>query len=119
MQETINPYRVVFHLSSDDVQVHKALLSNINNALKAFDKLEVEVVTHGLGIEFLQNTSVVKDNIEKLSQKDVVFLVCKNTLVAKEIDSSSILSFAKIVPSGIAHIIQRQTEGWSYIKAGF
>jgi uncharacterized protein len=75
-------------------------------------------VSHGAGIELLFNDSPVKNKLHLLHEKGVTFLFCQNTLTDRKIKISKFLAFSKIVPSGVAHIIVRQSEGWSYIKAG-
>lgn len=112
-------YQVVFQLSSSDTLVHKALTKQLNNLLAAMPGVTIEVVTHGPGITFLQQSSTVKNNLEKLQQLGVTFLACRNTLLEKKIDPGTLLPFASVIPAGLAHIIRRQSEGWSYIKAGF
>ncbi len=112
-------YKVVFQLSNNDTLVHKALVKQLNNLLNSMNHVKIEVVTHGPGIEFLMNTTRLTNNIEELHKKDVVFLVCNNTLIDKKLTSAVLLPIAKVVPAGIAHIIKRQAEGWSYIKVGF
>lgn len=119
MQQETKKYSVVIQLSSSDTLAYKAVINNIHNILKAFDKIDIALVAHGDGIGFLLKTSVVKNDIALLHQKGVVFIACQNTLTKKKLDKDSLLTFSTIVPSGIAHIIHRQTEGWSYIKAGF
>lgn len=112
-------YRVVFQLSSPDTLVYKSLLKQLQNLQAALPGAEIEVVTHGPGVAFLQKSSVAKNSIEKLKSQGVTFLVCRNTLKEKNIPEASLLPAATIIPAGLAHIIVRQSEGWSYIKAGF
>ena len=111
--------KVVFQLSNNDTVVHKSLVRQLNNLLKATPDIKIEVVTHGPGVEFLSGNTSFKNNIETLHQKGIAFLICRNTLTEKKIDANTLLSLGKIIPAGIAHIITRQSEGWSYIKAGF
>ena len=113
------PQKVVFQVSSNDTLVHKSLVKQLNNLLTALDQVTIEVVTHGPGVSMLQQNSTVKNNLQLLQQRGVVFLVCRNTLTEKKIDPKTLLPFARIIPAGLAHIITRQSEGWSYIKAGF
>ena len=111
--------RVVFQLSSNDTLVHKSLVKQLNNLLTAINNVEIEVITHGPGVTMLQENSAVKNNLEKLEKRGVKFLVCRNTLNEKKIDPKTLLPISSIIPAGLAHIIVRQSEGWSYIKAGF
>ncbi|RNI28068.1 hypothetical protein EFA69_18495 [Rufibacter immobilis] len=113
--------KVVFQLSNHDPLVHKAMVKQLNNLLTAFEKgnIQTEVVVHGPGIELLLQESPLKNNLESLHRKGVLFLVCQNTLQEKKIAPDRLLPFSQIIPAGIAHVIVRQSEGWSYIKVGF
>jgi len=112
-------YKVVLQLSGNDIMVQKATISQLNNMLNAFDSIEVEVVMNGPGIDLLLTDTLYHNTLERLHEKGIHFLVCKNTLNHRNLGSTSILPFAISVPSAIAHLIIRQHEGWSYIKAGF
>ena len=79
----------------------------------------IEVVTHGPGVEFLFAGSKYENAILQLKHKGITFLVCQNTLKEKKIDPKVFLSAVEIIPAGIAHVIRRQSESWSYIKVGF
>lgn len=112
-------YKVVIQLSSGEVAVQKATISQLNNILNAFDTVSVELVMNGTGIDLLLTDTLYNNTLERLYEKGIQFLVCKNTLNHRNLSSTSILPFGTIVPSAIAHLIIRQQEGWSYIKAGF
>ena len=111
--------KVVIQLSSADTLVYKSLVKQLNNMQKAFNKITIEVVTHGPGIEFLSKKSTLQNSIRALNQQGIAFLVCQNTLTEKNVSPAELLDLVKIIPSGLAHLITRQSEGWSYIKAGF
>jgi hypothetical protein len=46
-------------------------------------------------------------------------MACENTLRERKIDKSEIVSEAGFVPAGIIEVVDKQTKGWAYIKAGF
>ena len=119
MNKVPGEHKVVVQLTNNDTLVQKSMIRQLNNILNAFEKIKIEVVVHGPGIELLLNKSPLKNNVALLNQKGVAFLACQNTLNEKKIDRSELLPLCTVVPSGIAHIIVRQSEGWSYIKAGF
>ena len=112
-------YNVVFQLSSNELLVQKATISQLNNILNALPAVLAEVVMNGPGIDLILNDGPLTNTVEQLHEKGIEFLVCKNSLNHKNLDQRSILPFCKIVPSALAHIIIKQHEGWSYIKAGF
>lgn len=112
-------YKSVIQLSTGDLRVHKSVIRQMNNVLHAIDNIAIELVIHGPGITLLLKDGSLQNNLELLHHKGIKFLVCTNTLREQSIDPSALVDFAIPVPSGIAHLIIRQSEGWSYIKAGF
>jgi intracellular sulfur oxidation DsrE/DsrF family protein len=119
MGEKSDTYKVVIQLSSNELLVQKATISQLNNILNAFPSVSIELVMNGPGIDLILKDAFLINTLEQLSEKGIQFMVCKNSLNHKNMDHNSILPFCKIVPSALAHLVVRQHEGWSYIKAGF
>jgi intracellular sulfur oxidation DsrE/DsrF family protein len=46
-------------------------------------------------------------------------VVCENTLKNRNISKDLLIPNVEFVPAGIAEIVEKQEEGWSYIKGGF
>ena len=114
-------HKIVMQLTSNDTLVHKGLLKQLNNLKEGWgDSVAIEVVCHGPGIEFLiKDKSRNTSQINKMIDKNVRFVACENTLKAKKIDKSQLMSNLDFVVMGIAEIVVKQELGWSYIKAGF
>jgi uncharacterized protein len=117
--ESLVAQKVVFQLSNNDTFVQKSLIRQLNNVLKSIDEIEIEVVTHGYGIDLLLRDTAFQKDIVALHERGVRFLVCRNTLDQDKISEENLLKFVTIVPSGLAHVITRQSQGWSYIKASY
>ena len=119
-QKVEKEHRIVFHLANADTLVHKALVAQVVNVLEVWKNAKIEVVVHNNGIGFMKTAEsrVIKE-IEALKAQGVVFAVCENTLKKRKIEKSQILPTATFVPVGLAEIIMKEEEGWSYIKAGF
>ena len=113
-------HKIVFHLASSDSLVHKALVKQIANVLDYWKTAKVEVVVHNNGIGFMKQdeTRFIRE-IQSLNTRGVVFAVCENTMKQRKIEKSQILTTGTFVPVGIAEIVLKEEEGWSYIKAGF
>lgn len=112
-------HRIIMQLVSGDTLVHKNLIKQFNNLLAAAPNAKIAVVCHGPGLNFLQkSTSKVAPAIEKLSGK-IEFIACENTMRERNIPKDDILKEASFVKAGILEVVQRQENGWSYIKAGF
>jgi intracellular sulfur oxidation DsrE/DsrF family protein len=115
------PHKIVMQLTSSDTLVHKGLLKQLNNLKAGWgDSVAIEVVCHGPGIEFLMKEKSNKVNqINSMMSKNVRFVACENTLKAKKIEKNQLMLNLDYVVMGIAEIVEKQEQGWSYIKAGF
>lgn len=114
-----NEHKVVFQLSNNDTFVQKSLLRQLGNLREAMESVRIEVVTHSYGIDLLLEDSPFRQHVEDLKKNGVEFLVCENTIRSEKLDPSELTGMTRVVPAGLAHIIQRQGEGWGYIKAGY
>ncbi len=112
--------KIVFQLTTNDTLVHKAVIRQFNNILKEDSTVKLAVICHGPGIEMLmKEKTIVKISIQELSKKGVEFIACENTMTEKKIEKSQLIEGLKYVKAGIIEVAKRQSEGWSYIKAGF
>jgi intracellular sulfur oxidation DsrE/DsrF family protein len=112
-------YKVVFQLSTNDEQVCKSMIKQVGNIRKEIPAIKVEIVTHGLGVELLYSDSRLSNVLQEMADRRIVLLACSNSLNERGKLSSGLISVARIIPSALAHLIVRQSDGWSYIKAGF
>lgn len=113
-------HHIVMQLVSGDTLVHKGLMRQLRNMLEAAPTMQLEVVCHGPGMDLLMSDrSIVADKVKHFSERGIVFLACENTIKEKHLDRSKVVPEAGYVPAGIIHIVERQEDGWSYIKAGF
>jgi intracellular sulfur oxidation DsrE/DsrF family protein len=119
-QDTPPKHRIVMQLVSGDTLVHKGLMRQLRNMLEAAPTLQMEVVCHGPGMDLLMSDrSIVADKVKQFSERGIVFLACENTIKERNLDRAKVLPEAGFVKAGIIHIVERQEQGWSYIKAGF
>ncbi len=114
-------HRVVLHMTSSDTLVWKSLMNNIKNLKAGWgDSVNIEVVTHGPGIEMLIAAKTTQQKlITKYKEMGIVFMGCENTLREKKIPRESLVAEAGTVPMGIGEIILKEEQGWSYLKIGF
>ena len=119
-QEDVRQHRIVMQLVSGDTLVHKGLMRQLRNMLEAAPTMKLEVVCHGPGMDLLMSDrSLVADKVKHFSERGIVFLACENTITERKLDRTKVLPEAGYVKAGIIHIVERQEQGWSYIKAGF
>ncbi len=119
-QNEARHHLIVMQLVSGDTIVHMGLMRQLRNMKEAAPDMELEVVCHGPGMDMLMSDrSIVADKVKEFSEKGIVFLACENTIKERKLDRARVLPPAGYVQAGIIHIVERQEDGWSYIKAGF
>lgn len=115
------PHRIVMQLVSGDTLAHKSLFVQLRNLTEGWgDSVAIEVVCHGPGMNLLMTAkSTQAASIAMFQQQGIRFIACENTLKERKIDKSELLPRLDFVKMGIAEIVMKQEQGWSYIKAGF
>ena len=111
--------KIVMQLTSGDTTVHKMLMKQLSNILTVAPDTKIEVVCHGPGLSMLvEAKSIVNDKILASKSKGVDFVACRYSMKERNVSETEINSNARIVEAGIIEIVDRQNEGFVYIKAG-
>lgn len=113
-------YKVIFHVDE---------LNKWNLALKNTDNLLDAINTNNFNIEILANAEAVKayvsnnnteinlrNKMKTLSDRGIKFVACNNALKTFNINKEDLNPFVHIVPVGILELVNKQIEGFSYIK---
>ncbi len=114
------PVKIVFDVTSNNTDVHKSAVRHVKAMSEAYPDSKFEVVMYSGAMDMvLKDKSSVAEDIEALTKKDNVnFVICEGTMKRHNIDNSQIITGVKSVPDGIIEIIEKQQEGWGYIKEG-
>jgi intracellular sulfur oxidation DsrE/DsrF family protein len=101
-------------------------LNNATNVAKYYEdlgeKVSIEIVTYGPGLHMLRDdTSPVKARIETiaLSAPEISFKACavtRENMRKAENRDIPLIPQAKLVKSGVVHVMEREEQGWSYVK---
>lgn len=111
--------KVVWDLSDSDTMSTAGVFRQINNALVQVPDLEIEVVFHGAAIfGLMKDSTIFSSRIKIAKQKGVTMAVCNNSMKRYKVDASQLVGEAIVVPSAVVELIRKQSEGWSYLKAG-
>lgn len=122
------PHRLLIHVDQNDPAVMNLALNNATNVIEYYnakgEDVDVDIVAYGPGLHMLRaDTSPVQDRIKQLKgtafPSKVQFSACGNTkenMEKKEGHAVSVLSDATIVPSGVVRLMEKQQEGWSYVR---
>lgn len=113
------PRKIVMQLTSADTVVHKMLVKQLANILSVAPDTRIEVVCHGPGLSFLNSSkSIVGKQLEAFSSKGVDLVACQFSMKERSVSKDQLFPFIRIVEAGIIEIVDKQNEGWVYIKAG-
>jgi intracellular sulfur oxidation DsrE/DsrF family protein len=112
-------YRVVFQVSDADPAKWNLTLGNVRNAQAELgsDKVTVEIVAFGPGIGMLLATSEAAERVGEAVKAGVTVSACQNTMRGQKLTEAQMHPRTGYVPSGVAHVIRRQTEGYSYVRS--
>jgi len=119
-------HKVAIQVNQADKAVMDLALNNVRNIAEYYkqkgETVAIEVVTYGPGLHMLRaDTSPVKDRIVPmvLENASVTFIACGNTQANQskaEGTPVTLVSGAKVAPSGIVHLMELQKRGYAYIR---
>jgi intracellular sulfur oxidation DsrE/DsrF family protein len=115
------PHHVVLQLTTNDTSAWKLMMNNIKNLKISWDDdVYIEVVAFGPGLDFLTTAKATEQKqVAEFAKKGVKFVACENSMKAKNIHKSDLIDNAGTVPSGVRELVQKQEDGWTYLKAGY
>ena len=114
-------HKIVFQFTNaNDSMQQKAFVKQLENLTEHWPTAQVEVVLYNNGLELVMQGNKLTGRLTELHKKGVKFVVCENSIknrkLSKEVFIKELVGY---VPAGIAEIVEKQEEGWSYIKGGF
>ena len=114
-------HRVVLQLSDNDAKKQGLVISVANNLLKFYDpdKVAIEVVAFGSGIELLFPDNPNRKLIESLAAQGVKFDICLNTVDTVERDTGKrpqYIPAATPVQVGVGQILSLTENGYTLVR---
>lgn len=112
-------YRVVMQVSNPEPRGwHQALnnaLALTKNAGKA--NVQIEIVANGMGLGMLKYNSTEAREVAAALAQGIKVVACGETMKALMLEKDDMLPGISYVPGGLIEVLDRQREGWQYIKA--
>jgi intracellular sulfur oxidation DsrE/DsrF family protein len=114
-------HRVALQLSDSDPKKQSLVISVAYNLLKAYDpdKVAIEVVTFGPGIDLLRSENSNRKLVESLVAQGVRFDVCLNTVDTIERETGKrpdIIPAATPVQVGVGQILALTENGYTLVR---
>ncbi len=117
----------MFHLNTDDRDLIKQSLQEVESALKLYrhtgQRARIEIIANGAGLDLLRvGASPYPQTVQRMLREydNLQFVACQNTIDQLKRDrgvTARLLPGVIVTDSGVAEIMRRQREGWVYIRA--
>ncbi|MBR1123574.1 hypothetical protein JQ628_18765 [Bradyrhizobium lablabi] len=114
-------HKIVLQLSDNDPKKQGLVISVANNLMKYYDpdKVAIEVVAFGPGIDLLKPDNPNRKAVESIVAQGVRVDICLNTVDTIERDTGKrpeFLSVATPVQVGVAQILHLTENGYTLVK---
>lgn len=119
-------HKVAIQVAEKNTQLMNLALNNARNIVDYYkskgEEVAIEIVTFGPGLHMLRDdTSEVKQRIAAMALEtpSVSFIACANTqanMSKQENKQVTLISEAKVMPSGVVRLMELQGKGYSYIR---
>jgi hypothetical protein len=110
--------RVVIQVSDGDATKWNLALNNARNLQTDLGaaNVQIEIVVYGPGIDMLKLDSPVGTRITEAKDAGVTILACENTMKGQKLARDDMLPGIGYVGAGVVEIMQRQQDGWAYLR---
>jgi intracellular sulfur oxidation DsrE/DsrF family protein len=79
-------------------------------------KAKFEVVVYGPNVHLITSFSDVVPLIQKVQSEGIKVIACGRSLTSEHVSESDLAPGITVVPFGAVHIVNREKQGWQYIK---
>lgn len=107
---------VVVQANGKDAADFKRALILASNMHEVLTKAKFEVVVYGPSVKLLTAFSNEVPLIQKVQGEGIKIIACGRSLKSEHLKNSDLADGVTVVPFGAVHIVNRQKQGWQYIK---
>jgi intracellular sulfur oxidation DsrE/DsrF family protein len=117
-QESAKKTRVVVQVSDADPARWNLALNNVRNLQEDLGaaNVTIEIVAYGPGIGMLKLDAVSNSRITDALKAGVQVSACENTMRNQKLARADMHPGVGYVPAGVVEIIERQQQGWAYLR---
>lgn len=110
--------RLVIQVSDADPGKWKLALNNARNVQQDLGKqnVEIELVAYGPGIGMLKMESEAAPGVIQAMTDGVRVVACENTMRNQKLKREDMQGGIGYVGAGVVEIMQKQREGWAYLR---
>ena len=110
--------KVVIQVSDGDAAKWNMALNNAKNVQDELgaSKVDIEIVAYGPGIGMLKADAITSNRIIEATKAGVQVIACENTMTVQKIIKADMNPVIGYVRAGVVQLMNRQREGWAYIR---
>ena len=110
--------KVVLQVSDNDPGKWNLALNNAKNIQSDLGaaNVAVEIVAYGPGINMLKMDSAVGGRVDEALSAGVKVVACENTMHNAKLTKNDMLNKIGYVPAGVVELMQKQQQGWAYLR---
>lgn len=110
--------KLVMQVSDADPAKWNLALNNAKNVQTDLGaaNVDIEIVAYGPGLGMLRADSVVGSRVDEAIGAGVKVIACENTMRGQKLTQADMLDKIGYVAAGVVEIMQRQQQGWAYIR---
>ena len=110
--------KVVIQVSDAEPAKWNLALNNARNIQTDLGaaNVDIEIVAYGPGIGMLKLDSPVANRVDEANAAGVKIMACENTMRGQKLTRADMLGSVGYVSAGVVEIMQRQQQGWSYLR---
>ncbi|NOR39602.1 MAG: hypothetical protein GQ537_00145 [Gammaproteobacteria bacterium] len=113
-------YHLLIQVSEDSIDKMNSALNTARNVQHIFgpENIEVEIVVYGAGVKTLKYYAPIPiaDKIKEVTTEGVRLVACEIAMRTHKLRPSDMNEEVRYVPSGVVELVEKQTQGWSYIR---
>jgi len=110
--------RMVIQVSENSPANWNLALNNARNIQNDVgkDKVELEIVAFGPGINMLKADAEVANRVTEAVESGIQVLACQNTMRNQKLSKQDMNAQVGYGPAGVVEIMQRQLQGYAYLR---
>ena len=113
--------KIIFDVTSTDIKVHKSVMIMMDVMASNYPDYILEVVVYGEALTMLMKgrSTVAQEIAQYVNNEKVIFTACEVSMdLIFQVDKSHLLEGVGTVGNAVPDIVNKQKNGWGYIKTG-
>lgn len=107
---------VVVQANGRDAADFKRALILASNMHEVLTKAKFEIVVYGESVKLLTAFSDEQPLIQKVQEEGIKIIACGRSLISEKLKDDEMAPDVVVVPFGAVHIVNREKQGWQYIR---